>query len=175
MKNHNGNWIPAFLDALANTGVVAEACRLVGVSRSAVTGRCKTDADFAAAFDDAMEQALDLAEQELWKRAVHGYDEPVIYKGQISREVRMEHDELTDEMVPVRGKMVTVRKKSDDLLKFLLSGRRKNVFASRTELTGADGKPLDGMDEQERAARIAQLMALAKQRAEDAEDVDDLV
>ena len=52
----------------------------------------------------------------------------------------------------------------------ILKGRRKKVYAERTEITGADGGAVN-IDDTARAARVAQLMALAKQR----KDNEDLV
>jgi hypothetical protein len=59
---------------------------------------------------------------------------------------------------------VSVRKHSDALLALYLKGRRKRVFADRTEITGADGGNLTITDDTARAARTAQLLALAQAR-----------
>ena len=59
---------------------------------------------------------------------------------------------------------LTVRKPSDALLALLLKGRRKSVFADRTELTGANGGPVGVADESTRAARMAQIIAMAQDR-----------
>jgi hypothetical protein len=65
---------------------------------------------------------------------------------------------------------------SDSLLALLLKGRRKKVFADRTELTGADGGPVkQELDDTARAARIAQLVAVAQARKQSTIDIDDLV
>jgi hypothetical protein len=69
---------------------------------------------------------------------------------------------------------LTVRKHSDTLLALFLKGRRKKVYADRTEVTGADGGPVQAVDETAKAARIAQLMALAQQRKADADAFSDL-
>lgn len=167
MKDH---WIGPFLEALQATGVVSAACRAAGVSPSTVSYRRKHDVDFEAAFDEAMEIAVDTAEEELWRRAVKGYDEPLTHQGRISWRVR----EVFDADGQVVGREVerdadgrpipeTVRKHSDALLMFLLKGRRKKVFAERTELTGAGGDPLT-LDDTKRAARVAALLAAAESR-----------
>lgn len=167
MKDH---WIAPFLESLQATGVVAVACRAAGVSPSMVSYRRKNDVDFEAAFDEAMEIAVDDAEAELWRRAVRGYDEPLTHQGRISWEVREVYDEDgqiigTEIAKDANGKPipVTVRKHSDALLMFLLKGRRKRVFAERTELTGAGGEPL-AMDGTQRASRVAALLAAAEAR-----------
>ena len=63
--------------------------------------------------------------------------------------------------------VLTVAKKSDSLLQFALGGYRKGTFASRTELTGANGKDLNegaGLSEVERVARVAALLDAARRR-----------
>jgi hypothetical protein len=69
---------------------------------------------------------------------------------------------------------LTVRKHSDSLLALILKGRRKKVYAERTELTGADGGPVAQVDETAKAARVAQLMALAQRRKAEQDDFGDL-
>ena len=79
--------------------------------------------------------------------------------------------ELVEVLRPVQARdpdgqplWLTVTKYSDPLLALLLKGRRKKVFADRTELTGADGGPVN-LDESTRVARVAQLLAIASARA----------
>jgi hypothetical protein len=69
---------------------------------------------------------------------------------------------------------LTVRKHSDALLALILKGRRKKVYAERTELTGADGGPVAQVDETVKAARVAQLLALAQRRKAEQDDFGDL-
>ena len=173
----------AFLAALReHGGTLAPAARAVGLPPSAVYSRKNSDADFAAAIEEAQEEIYDETERELMRRAVDGIEEPVIHKGQLM--FRMEYatqtnadGELETIYRPVRdvnGQPVplTVNKRSDALLMFALKGYRKKRFADRTELTGADGEALQTVDETVRAARIAALMAIAGQRkaADDASE-----
>lgn len=174
-------WINPFLDALKACGVQAEACRRVGCSYSAVMALKANNADFAHAVDEAMEEAVDRAEAAAWHRGVDGYDEPVVYQGQLTLQYRRDENGnlLLSEaghpipLVDANGNVVplTVRKHSDALLALVLKGRRKKVFAERTEITGADGGAVN-IDDTARAARVAQLMSLAAQRkaAETPED-----
>jgi hypothetical protein len=55
-----------------------------------------------------------------------------------------------------------------------LKGRRKKVYADRTELTGADGGPVAQVDETAKAARVAQLLAVAQQRKAQQDEFGDL-
>jgi hypothetical protein len=183
-------WITPFLAALTDSGNASAAARAAGVSSTTAYALRRDDADFAAAWDQALEDATDTLEAEARRRAVQGVQEPVVYQGQLTP--RWAHDESgqivqepyatgeTDKagnpvmgMRPVqaldangRPLWLTVTKYSDPLLALLLKGRRKKVFADRTELTGADGGPMTTVDESARAARVAQLMAAAAMRKE---------
>lgn len=192
-------WINPFLEALKRTGIVSRACDAVGVLTGTVYSLRKRDADFAAAWDDALEVAVDRLESEAWRRAHDGVEEPIVYQGQLTP--LWERDELghviEDTVIRVvtndkgereerahqvprqqldeqgRPKFLTVRKHSDPLLMFLLKGLRKKFATERTEVTGADGGPVQ-MSDTDRAARLAQILAVAKQRQQAADDFGDL-
>lgn len=174
MSNHPFPWRNLFLQSLREWPVVQHACERVGIERSTAYRTRHADEEFAQAWDDAMEAGIDRAEQEAFRRGVYGFEEPVIYQGQMSTvPVRNADGEIQYDaagnplMVPL-----TVRKHSDALLSLVLKGRRKKVFAERTELTGADGAPIV-VDETARAARAAQLIAAAKARKDrEAQDQD---
>jgi hypothetical protein len=158
-------WVSAYLRHLRAHGVQAVACRLTGISYSAPTALAKTDGDFAAEVEDALEESYDAMEAELLKRAVYGTEEPVVYQGTVSYEPERDANghpviEAYDTGVkasngdPVMGtrvkleldvmgrpKPISVVKRSDALLMFALKGRRKRMYADRTEVTGADGGP----------------------------------
>ena len=75
--------------------------------RSALHERRAADPAFAAAWDDALDGAMDAIEEEARRRAIEGTEEPVFYQGkQIGR----------------------VRKYSDALLMFLLRAHRPIRF-----------------------------------------------
>ena len=74
--------------------------------------------------EQAMDMFADSIEQETVRRAVNGYDEPVVYKGQIMSEI----DEETGYYKPV-----TVKKYSDRLLEILLKGQRPK-YAGDTQV-----------------------------------------
>ncbi len=145
-------WEQRFLDAYAGCGVVSRAARSAGISPSAVYQRKERDTDFAAAMELALDEATDSLEEEARRRAVEGVPEPVYYQGE---------------------QVGTVQKYSDSLLALLLKGRRKMIFSDRTELTGADGAPVQ-IDSSKRAARIASLLALAKSRKAE-QEIEDLL
>ena len=72
-----------FIEALAETTCVEEACRRVGMSP---VGLCITAAPMRMAFRDAWDAALDYSlhqlEQAAIGRAIHGVPRPIFYKGE---------------------------------------------------------------------------------------------
>ena len=83
---HDG-WTPArqaaFIDVLAGSGCVAEACRHVGKSpRSAYKLRERPGAEsFAAAWDAALVEGAQCIADAALGRAIHGVARPVYYRG----------------------------------------------------------------------------------------------
>lgn len=159
-------WKTEFLAALSRVPVVQYACNAVGIERCTAYRARLADKDFAEAWEEAMEAGIDQAEQEAFRRAVQGFEEPVIYQGIVSTTVL--RDAQGEPVLDASGEMVrvplTVRKHSDALMGLILKGRRKKLYADRTELTGADGGALAMTDETARAARLSQLLALAQAR-----------
>ena len=74
----------AFIEALADTGCVATACRMVGRSDSgAYALRRRPDADdFRRAWDLALDQARRRLVDTAMSRAIHGWTTPVFYRGE---------------------------------------------------------------------------------------------
>jgi hypothetical protein len=182
------HWVSPFLDELTASGNVSGSARAVGISTTAVYALKYRDADFAAAWAQALEDSADILEAEARRRAVQGVQEPVVYQGQLTPVWKRDENgqvvtEVYDEQgntrpvqeVDANGRPVwlTVTKHSDSLLALLLKGRRKNVFADRTELTGADGGPVV-MDKVKRGARLAYLLDQAARRKGQADDFSDI-
>lgn len=122
------NWKVAFLEALAKVPVVQFAADAAGVQRCTVYRARESDPAFAKDWDDAMEAGVDKAEREAFRRAVEGWEEPVIAQGRLVRDEE--------------GNVFKQRKHSDSLLALVLKARRKRVYAERTEVTDGDGNPL---------------------------------
>lgn len=180
----------AFLDALKRTGIIAAACRASGVSYTQVNMLRKANDDFAAAWDEAIEQATDALETEARRRALEGYEEPVIHQGTMSPVWERDLDgqivmetydtevkDKTNGNLPIKAQRpkqliidgkpqwLTIRKHSDPLLMFLLKGNRaKFKDSSKVELSNPDGT-LAPMDDTAKAARLATLLALAASRS----------
>ena len=62
-------WAPKFLDRLRKSGSVTAAARTARVTRQAAYDMRAKDPAFAAAWDDAIEQALDDVEEAVHRRA----------------------------------------------------------------------------------------------------------
>lgn len=115
----------AFLAAYAECGNVRMAAESANIDRKTHTNWLKDDDLYVEAFEAARNHAMDLLEQEAWRRARSGVDEPVFQMGELCG---------------------TVRKYSDTLLIFLMKGGRKEVYADRHELTGVGGGPIETKD-----------------------------
>jgi hypothetical protein len=188
-------WVRLFLDQLAIDGNVSRSATASGISSTTAYALKRSDADFAAAWDIALEDASDTLEAEARRRAVKGIQKPVVYQGQLTpvwardasgdlileeydapappglKDADGEPVKTVKQSRPVQARdpngqplWLTITEYSDPLLALLLKGRRKKVFADRTELTGADGGPVVTTDATQRRARIASILEAAKSR-----------
>jgi len=103
------------------------AAEAVALSRSRAYELRDEDPEFAAAWDAAVDEAADRLEQEAWRRAVDGWEEPVF--GSLGGGVGS-------------GEVGRVRKFSNALLIFLLKGNRPDKFAERHQVGGKGGGPV---------------------------------
>ena len=87
----------AFIEALAETACVEEACRRVGMSDSSAyqLRRRPCGAAFRHAWDAALDYALHRLEQVALSRALNGVPRPVFYKGEQVGEWREYDERLT--------------------------------------------------------------------------------
>jgi hypothetical protein len=87
----------AFIEALAETACVEEACRRVGMSDSAAykLRRKPCGAAFRRAWDAALDCGMHRLEQAALGRAVNGVPRPVFYKGEQVGEWRDYDERLT--------------------------------------------------------------------------------
>jgi hypothetical protein len=110
-----------FIATLRETGGnVAKACDAINLSRTAAYKWKNEDPVFSALWEEAVEKGLDELEQEARRRALHGTDEPVFYKGE---------------------ECGVVRKYSDTLAIFLLKGGRKEKYAERNTTINLNFSP----------------------------------
>ena len=130
-----------FLEAYAKCGVIQPAITAAGISRSCYKTWRKNDEDFDQACGDAYEAAVDAAEVELRKRGVEGYDEPVLYKGEV---IWQRHPDtgallLDDDFNPIP---FTRPVKSDHLLEVYTRSHRQR-YKQSVQITGAEGGPIE--------------------------------
>lgn len=155
-----------FLSVLADAATIGEAAMEAGIDRKTAYRWKENDADFAVAWDEALEAGTERLERAVYRRAIDGVEEPVIYQGQLTPVWAMnpdgtpkmvEADEPNEQGVMVRVRkpvqarnpdgslqFLTVRRPSDTLAIFLLKARRPNTYRDRgsIELASPGGKPL---------------------------------
>ena len=97
---------------------MTQAARAVGFSRRTAYNYRESDPEFAAEWDDAIEEAVELLELEARRRAYDGVDEPVFYRGM---------------------ECGVVRKYSDNLTMFLLKAHKPEKYRERSEVKHSGG------------------------------------
>ena len=101
LRSRHDGWTPekqiAFIHALAETGIVEESCRRVGMSDSAAYGlrRKPVGAAFRQAWDAALDYSLHRLEQDAVTRSRHGVARPIFHKGEQVGEWRHHDERLT--------------------------------------------------------------------------------
>ena len=100
-------WRNTFLKALRSSGNIGHSCRKARVNRTTAYRLKARDPLFAAKWETAIEDSVDVMEFEARRRAVKGTDKPVFQKG---------------EQVGV------IREYSDTLLMFLLKANKPDKF-----------------------------------------------
>ena len=150
MSTFSENMQQVFLQKLRETCNVTKAAMAAGITSGTAYRHRRDDQLFADRWEEALAEGVDLLEHEAHRRAFRGIDEPVFYQGSRCGEVR---------------------KYSDSLTMFLLKAHRPDKYRERSEVK----QELSGhlaLNDTERAAKLAGLLNLAKQRRE-AQEVDD--
>ena len=124
---------------------MSRSVKLVGTSAARIYTLRNNDPAFRQAWDEAEEIAADRLEQEAWRRAVEGFEEPVVSAGKL----------VLDE----DGNAVMIRRYSDLLLIRLLQAHRPQKFDRR--FPGAGATP-NGLGVDVRAMLLAKLNQLAQ-------------
>lgn len=112
-----------FLHALSMTGNISAAARAVGVSRSTAYAARSQDERFAAAWAEALEEAVDALAYEARRRAIEGIAIPHFFGGKVAG---------------------TVTKYSDSLLMFLLRAHRPETYRDVVKNEG-QATPMKGL------------------------------
>ncbi len=87
----------AFIEALAETGIVEEACRRVGMSRTSADNlrRRPCGVHFRRAWEAALDYSLYRIEEDAFTRSRRGVARPIFYKGEQVGEWRHYDERLT--------------------------------------------------------------------------------
>lgn len=126
-----------FLIALGSGASVTRAAVIAGWSRQSAYNYRKDDEEFAAEWDEAVEEGTDLLEDEARRRATEGL-------------VQYKFDKHGDPLQnPVTGGPYFERQYSDTLLIVLLKSRRPNKYRDNTrhEITGKNGGKIEAVIE----------------------------
>lgn len=110
MTFNDCDWQKGFLEDLRISGNVSASARSVRKSRASVYRARHGNPEFAAAWQDAFEEAIDRLELEAMRRALEGTEESRFSKGEV---------------------IGTVTRYSDNLLMFLLKARRPWLYDRR--------------------------------------------
>ncbi len=123
-ENEQVNTKEAILSHLEDTyGIVTEACKRAGIGRTIFYEWKKNDPVFAAAVDEIQDVALDFVEGKLFER-INGVE---VIKG-----VDKDGEEIVYSLPP----------DTQAISLYLKTRGKKRGYIERTELTGADGGPV---------------------------------
>lgn len=107
----------AFLAELCKRGIISDAVKVAGFDRVTFYRWREEDPEFAKAWDDALDEAASTLENEAWRRATEGVEEPIVGRVERDRD----------------GVVAHVRKYSDSLLTTLLKAHRPEKYRERYE------------------------------------------
>ena len=89
-----------FIDEYIKTGgLVKQACQAAGVSVGAFYKWTANDTLFLEAFERSKAKTLPVLEEEMVRRGLHGYLEPVYYQGERVGEIRRYSDKLLKDRI----------------------------------------------------------------------------
>lgn len=128
-----------FLSALSICGVVAQSARIAGVNRNAIYNRWQHNEVFAKHMELAKTKiACDLLEEEAWRRALDGTEEPVYHQGMQVGSVTRYSDTLLVQLLrgymPEKyGTKIGVKHSADESLSSQLDAMNRRLDVSREE------------------------------------------
>jgi hypothetical protein len=122
-----GPKITAFLAAIRVMPNVTRAARAAKINKSQHYAKMKSSPEYATVFQQAQQQGFDALSDVAVTRAIDGWEEPIVYRGEIALQE-----------VPGTGKVVpvTVRRVDNQLLRFILE-RRHPEYREHVEESGA--------------------------------------
>lgn len=129
-------WAKGFLVALSRSGIVGTAAEAASIDRRTAYYLRENDADFAADWDQALEDSADLLEQEARRRAEQGVQRfkfhngaAIMVQAQSPEGIPLFNDRNEPIMVPY-----VEHEYSDTLTIFLLKGIRPEKYRDRTDV-----------------------------------------
>lgn len=136
-----------FIETLAATASVSEACRYVGLSRQSAHKLCQRSPQFREAWDEALKAAVGVLAATAFDRAVNGTQEQVWHKGRMIGFREKYHDRLLLYLLRVRDPLNYAP--LDDLVGW----QRRRAIEDRS---GGIAPVLDRLEAAERAWAAAQ-------------------
>lgn len=131
----------AFLASLRDGKSISAAALDAGIGRRTAFEWRLSEPDFAAAWDEAVEEGTDRLEDEAHRRARDGTSKPVFHQGQ---------------------QCGTVQEFSDTLMIFMLKARRRSKFGDKQEIGGIDGGAIEIADVSSARRKAALALLLAR-------------
>jgi hypothetical protein len=133
----------AFLAAYVITASITRSAKAAKLDRS-LHYLWLADAEYAGAFENTKDQAAQLLEDEAVRRAHQGVEEPLTWQGQFTYKRRAVKDAEGNTTLENYGKPLSINRKSDALLQFLLKGFRPDKYRDRVsaEVSGPAGGPI---------------------------------
>lgn len=124
--NHPAPRLHAFLAAIREFPHIARAAKAAGISRSTHYNRYDRDENYRKLFDQAWRWGVGVLRDEAIRRALLGYEEPVIYQGQYQYDAKK--------------RIVTVTKYPERLTMAVLRGELSDVYnRQRVEISAPGG------------------------------------
>lgn len=131
-----------FCRAYSRHGIISDGLSAAGVSRKTYYKWLKEDESFGDNCKMAKELANDFMEREARRRAIEGFDRPVIYKGEVTE---------------------YYKDYSDSLLSMLMRGNKPEKYKERTEHSGSVGRPLT-LDQEDKEDVVASILGMIKNK-----------
>jgi hypothetical protein len=145
-----------FLDAFSMTANVRAACLKAGISRNTVYEWQEHDDTFSFQFKQATEDANDMIRAELFRRAVQGYDKPLVSMGKV--------------VYGQDGKPLNERVYSDQLLSLLAKARLPEFKEKQQIDLNAQITTLADQAKDELLADLSAMIASEKTQTNDHEE-----
>lgn len=183
--------LTAFCAALAETGVVARACKAVGISRQTAYEWKDEIPEFADAWERALKISVSAMEDEARRRACEGVDKPLTHQGQFTylRDYSAIDPDTGQPYPPMSApiltdadgnpRVATMKEYSDTLLIFLLKAHDPEKYRENMKVDLTGRLEINNMTDDEIQAELAALGAAGilsnLKPSHDDGDVSDLI